>query len=383
MTTVVPLSDRFRLVCLSKEELKVQTKVDDYDMWGAPALSHAQYQHKEALQRATAFSRRGSVFWALVERTNADDSTSDAELEAGRDPICVHCESHRFDCIFRKASGELVRGHSHHIGSVFTLPAYRKQGLATFFMKEIVTHMAQLPNAVASVLYSDIGADYYDRLGWRVYASTSAELDALTPRNVAATGTKGDGDVATPSAGTKLHLDDELDALLARDNRRLEAEIQSSAYAGRAVFAPLPTRDSVEWQFCIGAYYASIRGFTPLPTQTGLWLADDAFVVWCHNHKGATLNVVRARFPADGQHDVVLTLLRAALAEAQAFRLPRVMIWDPPAPLFAPEVVAAVDIVQRERTDSLSSAMVFAQLHEAGGHAALPLWVANEKFAWV
>ncbi|TYZ59914.1 hypothetical protein PybrP1_006897 [[Pythium] brassicae (nom. inval.)] len=387
MATTAPLSDRFRLVCLSKEELRVQAKVDDYELWGAPALSQAQYQHKEALQRATAFSRRGSIFWALVERTEANgggatESTSDANIEPGRDLLCVHCESHRFDCVFRKASGELVRGYSHHIGSVFTLPAYRKQGLASFFLREIAKHTAQLPDAVASVLYSEIGPDFYDRLGWRVYESTSAVLDALAPRNVAANARNGGG-VSADLVGSPLRLDAELDALLARDNRRLEAEILSSAYAGREVFVPLATRDSVEWQFCIGEYFASILArAAPPPTQAGRWIADDAFVVWCHNHKGSVLNVVRARFPGGGQHDVVLALLRATLAEAQAFGLQRVAIWDPPAQLFASEVVAVLDVAKREHEDSLSSAMVFAQHRAAGDHTTPPVWLANEKFAW-
>lgn len=386
MSTSAPLSDRFRLVRLTREELLVQTKVDDYALWGAPKLSEAQYQRKEALQRATAHSQRGSVYWALVEKKPGDvtDSLSDAGLVAGRDAICAHCESHRFDCVFRSPSGALVRGDSHHIGSVFTLPAFRKQGLASFFLREIAARMAQLPDAVASVLYSDIGPTFYDRLGWRVYPSTSAELDTSTPRNTAA------ATAAEGSAGKKLFLDQELETLLAQDNRRRVEEIMSSKYAGQEVFAPLPTRDSVEWLFCIGEYYASLRGFDPLPAQCGLWLADDAFVVWCHNHKGEALNVVRARFPNGGdQHGVVLALLRAALAEAQAFQLKHVAIWDPPAQLFAPEVVAALDIAKREREDSLSSAMVFAQHREvaddssSSSAAALPLWVGNEKFAWV
>ncbi|GAB9476517.1 Acyl-coa n-acyltransferase, partial [Globisporangium polare] len=373
-------------VQLTQEELKIQTKIDDFAMWGAPALSQEQYQRKESLQRATPFSQRGSIFWALVEKRSPstdskDDSSSDADLAAGKDLICAHCESHRFDCVFRKPNGELVRGFSHHIGSVFTLPAYRKQGLASLFLTEVAKSMAQLPGAVASALYSDIGPTFYDRLGWRLHPSTMAELDVSAPRNVAAIASADD-----EAVGTRLFLDQELDAFLGRDSRRIENEIQDAKYAGQEVFATLATRDSVEWQFCIGAYYASIRGLAELPTQCGLRIDDDAFVVWCHNLKESTLYVVRARFPESGTRpDVTQRLLRAALKEAHKFKLQHVAIWDPAPALFAREISSALDITESERPDSLSSAMVFAQ-HRDGvntSDAPLPVWVANEKFAWV
>lgn len=385
-TTTATLATKFRLVQLTQEELKIQTKIDDFAMWGAPALSQEQYQRKEALQRTTPFSQRSSIFWALVEKrspsADSKGTSSDAELVAGKDLICAHCESHRFDCVFRKPSGELVRGFSHHIGSVFTLPAYRKQGLASFFLTEVAKSMAQLPDAVASALYSDIGPTFYDRLGWRLYPSTMAELDVSAPHNAAAIASAEE----TVTTGTKLFLDQELDAFLARDNRRIEIEIQDAKYAGQAVFATLATRDSVEWQFCIGVYYASIRGFAELPTQCGLKIDDDAFVVWCHNLKESTLYVVRARFPESGtRYDVTQTLLRAALAEAHKFKLQHVAIWDPAPALFASEISSALDITKSERPDSLSSAMVFAQHRDgvSSSDAPLPIWVANEKFAWV
>ncbi|KAF1327034.1 Acyl-coa n-acyltransferase, partial [Globisporangium splendens] len=381
------LAAKYRLVELTKEELKVQSKIDDFEMWGAPALTQEQYQKKEALQRATAFSQRGSIFWALVDRVQDDESSddaSDAAITAGEDLIYCHCESHRFECVFRNRKGEIVHGFSHHIGSVFTLPSHRKKGLASFFLAEVAKSMAKRPDAVASVLYSDIGPTYYDKLGWRLHPSTIAELDVAAARNAALI--EADKDAST---GTKLFLDQELDAFLAQDNRRIVDEMSGEQYDGKEVFAPHPTRDSIEWQFCIGAHYANIRGFKDLPSQCGLKLDDDAFVVWCHNLKESTLYIVRARFPEDAsRHDAVLRLLQAALVEAKKFQLDHVAIWGPPPSLFALEIVSKLDVVKEERPDSLSSAMIFAQhrgeqASAAEDNAALPIWIANEKFAWV
>ncbi|KAF1327035.1 hypothetical protein FI667_g7878, partial [Globisporangium splendens] len=385
----------FRLVELKREDLKVRTNVDDYEMWGAPKLSLDVYLARETVKRATPFSQQGGSVWGLVERVSSstiggaqwsdgDDDVSDVEIVPGEHAICCHCEVLSFPCAFQNSDGAITRGVSYHIGSVFTLPSHRKRGLAGYFLKTLAKRLETYPNAVASVLYSDIGPTYYDKLGWRLHPSTIAELDVAAARNAALI--EADKDAST---GTKLFLDQELDAFLAQDNRRIVDEMSGEQYDGKEVFAPHPTRDSIEWQFCIGAHYANIRGFKDLPSQCGLKLDDDAFVVWCHNLKESTLYIVRARFPEDAsRHDAVLRLLQAALVEAKKFQLDHVAIWGPPPSLFALEIVSKLDVVKEERPDSLSSAMIFAQhrgeqASAAEDNAALPIWIANEKFAWV
>ncbi|KAH7477090.1 hypothetical protein KRP22_001017 [Phytophthora ramorum] len=351
---------KFRVVQLAQEALKVQCKADDFEEWGAPTLTLEQYQRKEELQRATRFSRRGSIFWALVEDTG--DSV------AAQTVLYCHCESHRFDCVVRRSSGEIERGYSHHIGSVFTLPEHRKRGLATLFMKEVAKQLEQLPEALVSVLYSDIGPTYYDKLGWRLHPSKMATLDVANPRNVKF----DDGSNADLMT---LALDEELDQFLAVDNARQVKELSSE---GGEAFVVLPTRDSIEWQFCIGVHFARVRGLEELPSRCGVALSEDAFVVWCHNVKESTLYVVRARFPETGANAAQTTrlLLLAALEEARKFQLKKVAIWDPSPALLGVDL----DIEFVEREDSLSSAMVFGGANSA---TTLPHWLSNEKYAWV
>ncbi|RLN93988.1 hypothetical protein BBJ28_00018259 [Nothophytophthora sp. Chile5] len=376
---------KYRVVQLTKEELLVQCKDDDFEQWGAPTLDLPQYQRKEQLQRETPFSQRGSIFWALVDKTDSDDSSSDSALVAGETVLCCHCESHRFDCVVRRHSGELERGYSHHIGSVFTLPAFRKRGLATFFLQEVAKQMAQLPGAVASMLYSDLGPTYYDKRGWRLHPSQMATLEVAHSRNLM-TGNSRDGGGLTL---TGLLLDDGLDALLKTDNERLVRELSSASFDGREAFVTLPTRDSIEWQFCIGVHFARVRGLDELPSCCGAKVSEDAFVLWCHNLKESTLYVVRTRLSepdATGAAVVTCLLLRAALEEARKFQLKKVAIWDPPAVLLHDHVRNQLEIVVGEREDSLSSARLFSQGgrgDEEEGARLLPQWLANEKFAWV
>ncbi|KAG7390790.1 hypothetical protein PHYBOEH_006916 [Phytophthora boehmeriae] len=374
--------DKFRVVRLTREELKVQCKNDDFEEWGAPALNLPQYQRKEQLQRETAFSQRGSVFWALVEKSDSDEnSIDDSDLVAGRTALCCHCESHRFDCVLRRQSGEIERGYSHHIGSVFTLPEFRKRGLATFFMKQVAKQLAQFRGALVSVLYSDIGPTYYDKLGWRLHPSQMATLDVTHPRNAK---TNNDSIELIP-----LALDQELDEFFKADNDRLVEELSSAKFEGREAFVILPTRDSLEWQFCIGVHFARERGFDELPSCCGVKANTDAFVVWSHNVRGSTLNIVRARLPDVGDDHAIATtraLMNAALEEARKFQLKKVAIWNPPPVLLYDDVRHHLEIEVDERNDSLSSAMVFHNGSvDVDGDAKTPLphWLSNEKYAWV
>lgn len=382
-TDAPALAKEYRVVRLTREELKEQCKLDDFVMWGAPALELAQYQEEERMQRQTPFSQRGSIFWALVrqsEQHNGDDE-GDEGLVPGEDLIFCHCESHRFDCVVRSRNGELTRGFSHHVASVFTLPEFRKQGLATFFLSLVRERLRKLLDALTSVLYSDIGPTYYDKLGWRVYPSTMVTLDVSHPRNGL------QSTVAVPAAAGELQrfiLDQHLDEFLVADNERLVQHLAGEQYDNQAAFVVLPTRDSIEWQFCVGVHHARVRGYPELPTQCGVRLPGaDAFVLWCYNIKESTLYIVRARFSQQSA-DANVQLLEAALEEARKFQLRKVAIWDPAVELRASELQSRFELAFVERKGSLSSALVFDHsCDNAAAASTLPVWVANEKYAWV
>ncbi|KAG2508799.1 hypothetical protein BBO99_00007871 [Phytophthora kernoviae] len=342
---------KFRVVRLTQEALRVQCKDDDYEQWGAATMNLAQYQRRSELKRATAFSQQGSIYWALVETSDVEgDSTSDSDLVSGQTLLCCHCESHRFDCVMRRSPGEVERGYSYHIGTVFTLPAFRKRGLAALFLTEVAKQLAQLPDALVSVLYSDIGPNFYDKLGWRPHPSQMATLDVIHPRNLET------GDSSNKNL-SPLYLNDEFDALLKADNTRLVDELSSSRLEGREAFVMLPTRDSTEWQFCMGVHFAEAQKFDELPSCCGVKISDDAFIVWCHNYfKEPTLFIVRARFPDTGDDAIATTrvLLQAALEEARKFKLKKIAIWDPPSILLHEDVRRHLEIEFIEREHSLS-----------------------------
>ncbi|KAF1781177.1 Acyl-CoA N-acyltransferase [Phytophthora cactorum] len=309
------------------------TTTDDYQHCGAPLLTVEQWQHKDEAQRVTPFSQAGALYWALVDRTEKDSSTSDAELVAGRDLLYCHCKTLRFDCVYRRSSGEIERGYSYQVSSVYTLPDFRKRGLASFFLTEVAKQLEKLPNPLISVLYSDVGPTFYDKLGWKYHPSKAATLEVAHPQNAIF-------DDSSAELETML-LDDNLAKFLESDNARLVTELSGGdKFIGKEAFLILPTRDSIEWQFINGVHYAQVAGFDELPSCCGVKVNDNAFALWWHNLKESTLYVSRARFPDSGDNAAATTrvLLNAALQEARKFKLKKVVIWDPPSGLVRDEL---------------------------------------------
>lgn len=205
-----------------------------------------------------------------------------------------------------------------------------------------------------SVLYSDIGPTYYDKLGWKLHPSKMATLDVAHPRNAKSV---KESQVEVES----LFLDGKLDAFLQADNARLVDDLSSERFQGERRLRCCRLATPLEWQFCIGVHFARVRAYDELPSRCGVKIDENAFVIWCHNLKESTLYVVRARFPEAGENAAKQTqlLLSTALEEVRKFKLKKVAIWDPPSALLREEVRSRLEIEVGEREDSLSSAMVF------------------------
>ncbi|EGZ07168.1 hypothetical protein PHYSODRAFT_307122 [Phytophthora sojae] len=198
---------QFRVVQLTQEALKVQCKTDGHEHWGSPLLDVQQWQKKGEAQRATRFSQDGALFWALVDKTEENPQTSNPSV-----PLRLPSKL-----------GEIERGFSYQISSVYTLPEFRKRGLAGFFLTEVAKQLEQLPQALISGLYSDVGPTFYDKLGWKCHPSKLATLEIDHPRNTKA--------VDNNNSSTELKslvLDDKLDKFLEADNARLVDALANS-----------------------------------------------------------------------------------------------------------------------------------------------------------
>lgn len=102
----------------------------------------------------------GMTTWILVEKNR---------LPNQRQILCS-CESFRKRSLTSDRKGNVQEGLVHGVASVFCPPEYRGRGYGARFMKELAQALREWQpdhgKSIGSVLYSDIGKEYYARLGW-------------------------------------------------------------------------------------------------------------------------------------------------------------------------------------------------------------------------
>ncbi|KAJ8128803.1 hypothetical protein O1611_g4826 [Lasiodiplodia mahajangana] len=102
----------------------------------------------------------GMTTWVLVDK----------KLVPGRRQVFCSCESFRKRCLISDEKGNIKEGLVHAIASVFCPSEFRGRGYGTRLMKELAKALRgwqpEYGKSVGSVLYSDIGKEYYARSGW-------------------------------------------------------------------------------------------------------------------------------------------------------------------------------------------------------------------------
>ena len=115
-------------------------------VWGN-RLTEAQYLAREAVLVATEFARRGMRTWVME-----DDTAPGIPLAS--------CESLAMISVF-----DGTRGTSQGIASVFVEERLRGRGLAAT-MLGLLQDRFRTENAQASILFSEVGATIYERVGY-------------------------------------------------------------------------------------------------------------------------------------------------------------------------------------------------------------------------
>ena len=114
-----------------------------YDIWGE-GLTPVAYERYYAAQLATRWASRCLRRFALVE---GSDVLASAKLYA-------------FDAML---DGDPIRVVG--LGAVFTQPPHRRRGAARELIERLLSR-ATADGADLALLFSEIGADYYARLGF-------------------------------------------------------------------------------------------------------------------------------------------------------------------------------------------------------------------------
>lgn len=225
-----------------------------------------------------------------------------------------------------------VEATGYAIASIYTNPKYRRLGMAAFMLRRLQKQMDE--ESECSALYSDIGKMYYAHLGWDVFPSEQATISLHAEQ-------ENPFQLPTTSKTRFLTLDD-LPALCDKDIAQMRAKFQRlAADHTKTHVAFAPDFAQISWQlaredFVTGAVHAK-----PIVHRGAITHGGRSWVYWDHDWRTKQLKVLRfVLLDVDGNRHVaseeskawdVLELLQAAAAEAAAWGLKKVLVWNPDA----------------------------------------------------
>lgn len=332
--------------------------------------------------------------WILVDKT----------LPPNQRLIFCSCESFRKRCLTSNERGNVEEGLVHGVASVFCPSEYRGRGYGTRHMKDLakVLHGWQsgYGKSIASVLYSDIGKEYYAKVGW-----------LANPKN---------GHFVFPCvemekpAQVQLVPESELEALCRRDEAMVRtAMAMPSTVRKRMVI--LPDFDHMLWHIRKEDFAANYI-FGKKAEAKGAIAGSPGKQVWAlwvrryyeypdhpngeEEGGGNVLYILRlvvegddtANRPHEGQLPpatdayteqaaALKAVLQAAQAEAAKWRLGKVKLWEPSPLVQSLLEQSDLDATRVERQEhSIASVLWFRE--DGEGEDEAPVWLNNQYYAW-
>lgn len=354
--------------------------------WG-PGLTLQQYLEREAYLLTVPLSRNGGLSqWILTDNASATDR-----------PVLSSCETIKKRAIVSSPDGIIEDVTAHGVASVFTYPDRRGRGyggkMMTLLGEQLAKQEAASPgSARLSILFSDIGSQFYAKDGWMSIGNTHIEFPV---------GGDMPTDPASPSI-TELG-DDDLAALAEKDEQLVRAKLSqplSANSAAKTRVAILPDHDTYQWHyrredFMMRHFLSSpvrVRGamYTPPSGQPGrrIW------ALWVRTRYGGAeghdvftiLHFLRfvvedeAATTDEELADALRGILAVAQRQAQDAQCRSIDIWSP-----SDRVRAIFD----QRLPELQGKFVTRDMYNLtcmrwfGAETTDDLdWVANEKFEW-
>jgi predicted N-acetyltransferase YhbS len=267
-----------------------------FEIWNE-GLSRRAYGQWNRAQQRTPWARH------RLQRVAALD-------DGGR--VLTTAKQYRFDVRLGDREGWMCG-----IGAVFTPPEQRGRGYASALIEHLVAR-AQRDGALLASLFSEIGAGFYERLGF-----ASLPLDEVTI-------------MVDRKGGSPAML------VRAGDERDLEAV--AAMHAVRSASAPFTLRrDSALVHYSL-AKKRLLAGLGPLGLrQLEFFVAEEgasavAYVVLNQNANGWTLEEAGDRDPAGARLGAMLQVL---LAREPTHRVPLIRAWWPRAFAVPPQIQLA------------------------------------------
>ncbi|OBT52673.1 hypothetical protein VE04_08216 [Pseudogymnoascus sp. 24MN13] len=334
----------------------------------AGRLTQADYVAREAANGASSLLRDGGVrYWGLT--TEGEGEEIYAAVETLKKRVLVH------------TSKGFNTEDSYGIASVFTPAKYRGHGLAGTMMRKLGEWLdTEEANCQFSVLFSDVG-NFYARHGWAVVPSPEITIPA-SPLPTS----------ASPSPATTPITAESLQSYTQSDLLTLTSEVMSPPSPGKHTrLAFDPSIAQAEWHF--GAEDISASKLYPdqaPPTLKGV-ATGSTFGYWVRDFNERKLIMLRLKAggpweggEAEGVQEVA-SVLRAAQAEAHAWGLGKVVVWNPDERVKeACKVIMGKEVEVKNRTEGSVPCLRWNG-KEGGGKGEVESgveWLALEKYCW-
>lgn len=375
-------SDDISLEVATPEELLAQQYINSVEWRGA--LDLETYIRREVFLANQDMTKDGALAgWVLVYQPPGGSQ---------RQVLCG-CETYRKKALVSR-NGQVEDTTCYGVGSVFCPPEFRGKGYAGRMMNDLGKKLRSwqgenVKKPLFSVLFSDIGKDFYARSGWQVFPSSHVSLPAAEspPRHLPATRLLKAGDIS------ELCM---LDEKLIR--RRL-------AKANGSTVALVPNRDTVSWHHAREEFVAK-ELFNTNPIIKGAVSGEPGSRVWCYwtrvwtnpqEDAPNTLHILRlvvedesfSDFTAASEGAVlrakdsataraIAAVFGAAQAEAAQWGMHEVQMWNPTSTtLAAARMLDANAVIEHRQKESIAALNWYGE----GSWESVD-WICNEKYGW-
>ncbi|KAI4103778.1 MAG: hypothetical protein LQ339_004110 [Xanthoria mediterranea] len=364
--------------------------------WGGP-LDKSDYLRREAHLRNQPLTRDGGItYWILVD-------TAAPPTARGSRRILASCETIRKRALIALLGVAIRETICHGIGSVHCNQDYRGRGFGRRMMMELANQLdtwqqKEGERADFSVLWSDIGKDFYAKLGWKTYSSKHIALPPKSTHEHA---------LGVPKPVTLASED--IDRVCSTDEANLRSEMADPTPAGSIVrVALVPDAATMQWHHSREEFLAKVLVGRWPNSKGAMAEAPDGRRVWCiwtrtfgASQDQRVLNILRLSVegeknlgqpastkPNDKLHDhaqraqvkAIAAVLQAAQVEALDWGMSSVQFWNPSplSVLAARHLEPSAEIVERHE-ESLASLQWHGR--PMPDNATID-WISNEKFAW-
>lgn len=297
--------------------------------------------------------------------------------------IIASCETTRKEVLISE-NGVSRGGYGYGIASVYTNPDYRRQGMAATLLRHVQEAMDR--DSDLSVLYSDIGRQYYSNLGWHVFPSEEVTLTYIPPTSTSSNETPA-LQHTQPESIRYLRIE-ELRNLCDVDKRHLCARFSQIPADGASHVAFIPSFAQMSWQIARAEFVAGklLNGKSP-ENRGAITSSGQAWIYWDHDWKSKKLKVLKVvtvmeSSPQQRINDIRV-LVEAALVEATTWGLGTVLLWNPDEETtLGCKAVGDVhphdiDVVFDERIDDS-----IPSLRWADGKRKETVWEDNYYYCW-